>query len=278
MWSNLSGIRLNKLSKKQNKPYITFSGTNVANLVNNLTSDGSYNVYAFSPGTNGGTCNATLYNTADISMHILLIGRGGGSWLYPRSGGGGAGGYREFSLNVTGSTNTKNITFTLLDAASFTISGTTYSIGQGGRGGQIGNGTAAAANTGASGGGSSAGNSIFSGGAGNTFSGISGFAGGRNTSTAANAGGGGGGGAGGAGGNGSVGVGGAGGMGKSPTLPGIVNIYGSTVFCYGGGGTAGSTPGFTANTHGSGSGAYINAVTGNPGIIIFSISTNDIPV
>lgn len=42
--------------------------------------------------------------------------------------------------------------------------------------------------------------------------------------------------------------------------------------------SSGSTPGFTANTYGSGSGGYINAVTGNPGIIIFSISTNDIPV
>jgi hypothetical protein len=273
MWSINNGLRIHK-KPGYKKPYITFSSTN--GLSNIISPDGSYNVYTY---TNSTTCTATIYNPIQTTINFLLIGRGGGSWAYSGSGGGGAGGYREFALVIPGSSTTKTINFTSVgNPTSIVFNGITYSIGQGAQGGQIGNGSAASINTGGSGGGSSGATNgtNYSGGAGNTYQGYIGYSGGRNNGTR---GGGGGGGAGGAGGNGTNTSGGAGGPGKSPTLPGLLEVYGTTVYCVGGqGGTTSGGIGSSAATYGSGTGGGIAANVGNPGAIIFAVNLNDIPI
>jgi hypothetical protein len=273
MWSINNGLRIHK-KPGYKKPYITFSSTN--GLSNIISPDGSYNVYTY---TNSTTCTATIYNPVETTINFLLIGRGGGSWSYQGSGGGGAGGYREFALVIPGSSTTKTINFTSVgNPSSIVFNGITYSIGQGGQGGQTGSGSAASPNSGGSGGGSSGATNgtSFSGGAGNTFNGIAGNRGGGNSGTR---GGGGGGGAGGIGQNGTSTIGGAGGTGKSPTLPGLVEVYGTTVYCVGGqGGTTNGGIGSGAATYGSGRGGGIGNNIGIAGAIIFAVNLNDIPL
>lgn len=271
MWSINNGLRIHK-KPGYKKPYITFSST--AGLTNIISPDGSYNVYTY---TNSTPCTATIYNPVDTTINFLLIGRGGGSWAYAGAGGGGAGGYREFALAIPGSSTTKTIDFTSVgNPSAIKFNGKTYLIGVGAQGGQTGNGSASS--QGGSGGGSAGttNGTYRNGGAGSTYEGYIGYKGGGNSG---NKGGGGGGGAGGAGENGTSTSGGLGGPGKSPTLPGLFEVYGTTVYCVGGqGGITTGGIGSGASTYGSGRGGGIGNNIGNPGAIIFAVNLNDIPL
>jgi len=289
MWTIANTSSITKKGKsKPPTPYFTIT---TGTATRTLTPDGSYNVYLITANA-----TATIYNTANTTIQCLLIGSGGGSWTGSFSGGGGGGGFCEFACNLPGNIAARTITFTVGNNSNSTINfpnSVSATVGNGGKGGQGGAGSAGS--LGGSGGG--AGN--FIGNSGNNYSGgvgssttisnsifnptsqtISGKSGGTSTTVAFGATySSGGGGAGGAGGSSSNGQ---GGLGKSPTLPGIVQIYGTTNYCVGGNGSykngsAGVVqPGVGSNTYGSGAGGNASGA-GRPGAIILAIHINDIP-
>jgi hypothetical protein len=294
MWTRINSHSLVKKGKSlPSTPYFTItSGT----ATRTLTPDGSYNVYLF-PGSNTASVTATakIFNMQNITLQCLLIGQGGytanqtgtyGSAPYA-SGGGGGGAFLEYTYTLTGSTSEKTITFTFTNNSTtrLAINGTTiYTAGNGGNGSYSGGGSGSNGASGGGGGAYAASTSTYAAGTGS----LPGFSGGIGGGySAGNNYGGGGGGAGGAGTPGGNG-GGNGGPGKATTLPGISQIYGSTLYCAGGsaawvgkaGTSASGGDGTSSSTYGSGAAgqhATSSSFSGQPGAIMIAIHVNDIP-
>jgi hypothetical protein len=250
-------------------PYFTFtSGTSVKTL----SSDGLYNVYLIAGSKSANTiASATLFSTENVSVNYLVIGQGGdsvshGASLY-YSGGGGAGAFIEGTQIVAGNTTPKTVNFSLLNKGltTLTINSNNIVAGKGGNGGS-GHGydpPTPGTNGSSGGGGGKYKSSSYQPGALGSPPGFNGY---TAEIRAPGAGGG-------AGGNATLSP----GIGKKPSLPGIINVYGSTTYCAGG--DNGIThrelqygDGATGNKGGSQDYVY----PGEPGAIIISISTYDI--